>query len=112
MNGRRLRPPVVDSDLDQDVLGSRLGILNKDVEVAILSEDTRVEQLVLEFVTRTFPVRLDQIPVGKRSLWIFVKILQIGMRRSGVQVEVILLDVFAVITLAVRQSEQPLFEDG
>ena len=41
---------VVNADLDQDVLGRFLGILDEDVEVAILIEHARVEQFVLEFV--------------------------------------------------------------
>ena len=34
------------------------------------------------------------------------------MRGRAVEVEVVFLDVFAVIALAVGQSEQPFFEDG
>ena len=44
----RLGAAIVDGDLDQDVLGRRLGVLDEDVEVAVLVEDAGVEQLVLE----------------------------------------------------------------
>ena len=42
------RSAVADGDLDQDVLGRRLRVLDEDIEVAVLVEDAGVEQLVLE----------------------------------------------------------------
>jgi hypothetical protein len=47
-----LRTAIGDRNLDQDIFGRRLGVLDEHVEVAVVSENTRVEQLVLEFVSR------------------------------------------------------------
>jgi len=43
----RLRTAIGDADAYQDVLGGGLGVLDKDVEVAALIEDTGVGQLEL-----------------------------------------------------------------
>src|SRR6516225_6640869 len=42
---------------------------------------------------------------------IFIKILHVGVGRGAVEVEIIFLDVLAVIALAIGQPEQPLLED-
>src|SRR5215472_13119880 len=49
--------------------------------------------------------------IRKLRLWIFVQALHIGMRRRGVEVVIILFDVFAVIPLIASQAEQALFQD-
>ncbi len=42
---------------------------------------------------------------------IFVQVLHVRMCRRAVKVEVVFLDVLAVVALAIRQSEEALFED-
>ena len=54
---------------------------------------------------------LDKPIVRKRGLRIFVKGLEIGAGRSGIEIEVAFLDVFAVIPFAIRQTKQPFFEN-
>ena len=44
----RVGSAVVDADLDQHVLRRCFGILDEDVEVAILVENARVDQFVFE----------------------------------------------------------------
>ena len=48
---------------------------------------------------------------GIRRLRVLVEVLQVGVGRRRVEVEVVLLDVLAVVALAVGQAEQPLLED-
>ena len=109
--GRR-RPPVDRGDLHQDVLRATLGVLHEDVEVAVVLEDARVEQLVLHLVAGAPPVRLHQVGVGIGRLGILVEVLHVGVGRRAVEVEVVLLDVLAVVPLAVGQAEEALLEDG
>ena len=54
---------------------------------------------------------LDEVGVGERRLRILVEVLHVRVGRRAVEVEVVLLDVLAVIALAVGQAEQPLLED-
>ena len=107
----RLGAAVVDADPDEDVLGRLLGILDEHVQVAILIEDARVEQLVLELVPAPAPAGLDQVGVGERRLRVLVEVLHVRVGRRAVEVEVVLLDVLAVIALAVGQAEEALLED-
>ena len=107
----RFRAAVVDGDLDQDVLGRLLGILDEHVEVAVLVEHARIEQLVLELVPAPAAAGLDQIGVGIGRLRILVEVLHVRVGRRAVEVEVVLLDVLAVIALAVGQPEQAFLED-
>ena len=53
----------------------------------------------------------DQVVVGKRSLRILVLALQVGVGRRRVEVEPVLLDVLAVVALAVGEAEHPLLQD-
>jgi len=105
-----VRPPVVHGDLDQHVVGRRLGVLDEHVEVAVLGEDAGVQQLVLEIAATARPVGRHQVGVRVRRLWILVQELQVRMGRGAVQVEVVLLDVLAVVPLAVGQPEHPLLQ--
>ena len=107
----RLRAAVVDRDLDQDVFGRFLGVFDEHVEVAILVEDAGVEQFVLEFVAAAAAAGLDEIGVRKGRLRILVEVLHVRMGRRAVEVEVVLLDVLAVIAFAVGQAEQAFLED-
>ena len=104
-------PRLWTRDLDQDVLGRRLGVLDEHVEVAVLVEHAGVEQLVLELAAAAAAAGLDEVGVGERRLRILVEVLHVRVRRRAVEVEVVLLDVLAVVALAVGQAEQPLLED-
>ena len=54
----------------------------------------------------------DQPAVGKLGLRILVEELHVRVRRRVVEVEVVLLDVLAVVALDGREAEQPLLQDG
>ena len=101
----------MNADLDQQVFGGFLGILDKDVKIPILIEHTRVDQFVLELVSAPTSARIDQVFVWICRLRILVEILHVRMGRRTVEVEVVFLDVLTVIALAVGQAEEPLFED-
>ena len=105
------RAAVVDGDLDQDVFGRLLGILHEHVEVAVLVEHARIEQFVLELVPAAAAAGLDKVGIRERRLRILVEVLHVRMGRRAVEVEVVLLDVLAVIALAVGQAEQALLQD-
>lgn len=56
-------------------------------------------------------VRLHQVGVRKGRLRILVEILHVRVGRRAVEVEVVLLNILAMIALAVGQSEEPLLEN-
>ena len=107
-----VRSPVGRRNPYQDVFRPGFGVLHEDVEVSVLVENARVEQFVLHVVAVPPAVRLHQVGVGKGRLRILVETLHVRVRRRAVEVEVVFLDVLAVVALAVRQSEKPLLENG
>ena len=112
MDFRGLGTPIVDADLDQDILGRFLGVFHEHVEVTVLVEDAGVDQFVLGFLAASAAVGEHQLIIRIGGLRILVEVLHVGMGRRGIQVEVVLLEVLAVIALAVGQPERALFEDG
>ena len=107
----RFLAPVDHADPDQHLFRRRLGVLDEDIEVAVPVEEPGVEQLVLHLLAAAGAVHPDQIVVGEGILRVFVQQLQVGAGRGGVEVEVVLLHVLAVVALGVGQPEQPLLED-
>ena len=107
----RLRPPVDRRDLHQDVVRAVFGVLDEDVEVAVVLKDAGVEQFVLHLVAGAPAVRFHQISIGERRLRVLIEVLHVGMCRRAVEVEVIFFDVLAVVAFAVCEPEEPLLED-
>ena len=107
----RVRSPVDRRDAHEDVFRSALGVLHEHVEVAVVLEDAGVEELVLHLLAGAPAVGLHQVGVGIRRVRILVQKLHVRVGRRAIEVEVVLLDVLAVVPLAVGQSEEPLLED-
>ena len=107
-----VRSPVGSRDPHQDVLRTVFGIFHEDVEVAVVLEDASVEEFILHVVLRTTAVRLHQVGVRKRLLWVLVEILHVRVRRRAVEIEVILFHILAVVAFAVREAEEPFLQDG
>jgi hypothetical protein len=105
------RSAIARRNQNDDVVGRRFGVFDEDVEVTLLVEDAGIEQLVFHLLAGTRAIGNDEFVVRECALRIFVEILQVRVRRCGIEIEVILLDVFAVIALSVRQAEQPFFQN-
>ncbi len=111
MQGCGLLAPVVGGDLHQDVVRVGLGVFDIDVEIAVIVEHASVGQFEFRHLPGPAPVLLRQAFVRKRTLRIFVKHLQVGVGRGGVQVVVEFLHILAVVGFAVGEPEQPFLED-
>ena len=111
VHGGRLRPAVPDADPDEDVLRRRLRVFDEHVEVPVVVEDAGVDQLEFGLVARAVGVRGHELVVRIRPLRVLVEVLHVRVGRSAVEVEVVLLHVFAVVALAVGQAEEALLED-
>jgi hypothetical protein len=111
VEGRLVGPGVADPDLEDEVVGRRLGDVDGDLEVAVVVEDTGVEQLVLGLVAAPAGVHVDEVGVGERRLRVHVAPLHPGVRRGGVEVPPVLLGVLAVVALRPGKPEDPLLQD-
>ena len=107
----RLGAAIVDRELDEDVLRRFLGVLNEHVEVTVLVEDPGIDQLIFELVLSSAPVRFHEVGIRERRLGILVQVLHVRVRGRAIQVEVVLLDVLAVIALGVGEPEESLLKD-
>ena len=112
MDFGRLRPAVRRVIRIKMSSGVALAYSTNTSKVAVVLEDSGVQQLIFDFLPRLrfLPVA-EQIIVGIRRLRILVQILHVGMRRRGVQIEVILFNVLTVVAFAVGQAEEALFKD-
>ena len=107
----RLRTAVPDRQAHEDIVGRGLRVLDLDVEVPVLLEHAGVEQLELGGGAAPTAVFNDQALVRVGPLGVLVEPLHVRVGRGGVEVEVILLDVLAVVTLDAAEAEEAFLED-
>src|SRR5262245_40802798 len=108
---RRLRPADARRDADQHIVRRSLGVLHEQIEVTARIEDSRIQQLELGIGFSTAPILLAQLGIGERRLWILVEGFHEGVRGRGIEIEVALLHVLAMIALGAGQTEEALLED-
>ena len=108
---RRVAAAIGGDDFHQNVVGRRLCVGDLDIEVAVVVEDTGVEQFEFRLVGAAPPVLCHQLRIGKGLLRILVEHPHPAVARGAVEVVVELLDVLAVIALRIGQPEQALLED-
>ncbi len=111
VQGRCLRPLVGDPDLEVEVGGISLGVGRLDLPVAVLVEDSGVEELVLGLAAVPTAVLGDEVVVGEGALGVVVAPLQVGVAGSGIEIPPVLLGVLAVVALRTGEPEDPLLED-
>ena len=107
----RFSPAVVDGNADQYVVRALLRVFDENVEVTVILKDAGVEQFVFELLARALRVLLEQLCVRKFVLRVLVQILHVRVRWRAIDVEVVLLHIFAVVALAVGEAEQALLQD-
>src|SRR5207249_1535182 len=74
-------------------------------------KNTRVEQLKRALVFPAPRIFLDELLIRKLRLRVFVERLRVGMRRRGVEVEILLFHILAVISLRIAQTKKALFQN-
>ena len=113
MDGGRLRAAVMDRHPHQQIVRPRLGVLDLDIEVAVIIEKAGIDQL--EFHRRRTTatcIFIDQPLIGKRRLRQLVEHPRISIARDGIKIIIELLDVLAMAALAIGKTIQPLLQDG
>src|SRR2546423_5335072 len=71
-----------------NIFGTGLGILNEDVEVAVIVEDAGIQQLILHSAAVTPAVLLHQLTIKELPLWGLVLHLYVAVGGGGIEVEV------------------------
>jgi len=98
-------------DSGQDLLWGFFRILHIHIKITVILEYTRVQQFVFELIVGASPIGCYQVSVGIFSLWIFVEPFHVGMRGRRIEIEVVLFDILAVVSLAVSEPKEPLFNN-
>ena len=106
-----LRSAVMRGNTNQNIFRAGLGILDKDVEIAVLIEDARFNQLEFQITPGPPPVFLHQAGVGVFRLGVFVQEFHIRVSRRVIQVKVVFLHVLAVVALVSAEAKQPFLQD-
>src|SRR5215472_13610921 len=112
MKPRRLRATIVHGNTDQQVLRPIFRVLDKYVKVAVLIEDSGIKKFIFEILPGAALVGFNQIQIREFALRILVEVLHVGVSGSAVNIEVVLLHVFAMIAFAVGKPEETLLQDG
>src|ERR1700691_6588923 len=97
MQHRVFRAPIESFDAYADVLGIRLGILNEDIEIAVVIENARIEQFELRTLSGAAAVFFHQMGIRELSLWVFVKHPHVAVRGGVVEEEKIFFYVSPVL---------------
>src|SRR5579863_1778169 len=117
-NGRKyvqrcsLRAAVPCSNLNEDVFGRALSVLDEDVKITVVVKNAGVEKFIFGLLPRTASILCNQIVIGISALRIFVEILHVGVRGGTIEVEIIFLYVLAVIPFTVGQAKEAFLQDG
>ena len=106
-----LGAPVVNGKPRHEVVGRGLGVFDRHIEVALAVEHSGVDELEFGIALAAAAVLTHQPVVGKLPLRVLVEHLQIRVRGCRVEVEVVFLDVLAVVSLLAAEAEHPLLED-
>ena len=64
MDRGRFRTTIAHLDAYADVFRARLGILDKDVKIALGIEDARIEQFILPLIMAQLSTLLDELLIG------------------------------------------------
>src|SRR5580658_5100019 len=110
MKRGRVRPAIENLYAYANIFRRFFSVLNENIEVAIVVKDARIEQLKLS-PRAASTAFLDQPVIRILTLRIFVEHPHIAVRRSVVQMEPILLHIFAVIPLIRREPKHALFQN-
>jgi hypothetical protein len=108
MQRRRLGAAVDRANADQDIVRASFGVFDKHVEIAVVVEDARVEQLVLRVVLAAAGVLGHQIGIGVDSLRVLVEHPHPRVRGRRVQVKVVFFDILTMVAFGAGQPKQAL----
>jgi hypothetical protein len=109
MKACRLRPSVANRYAHENVIRTDLCVFKKDVEVAIILEDACIDKLILEVFPGTSAICLNKIHIRVLTLGILIEVFHVAVCGRRVEIEVILLNVFAVVSFTIGKTEEAFF---
>ena len=98
-------------DADAHILRISLGILDGNIKISVLGENSRIEQLVFQTTAGAGAIYIHQVFVGVLRMRVLVEIPHVGVSWRVIGVKIVLFDVFAVIAFAAGHSEKAFFQN-
>src|SRR5262249_9385184 len=89
-----------------------LGIFDEHIEVAVGVEAAGIDELEFRICPIAAPILFDQLVVREGCLRVFVEVLHVGMCGCRIEVEIIFLDVFAMVSFVAGQTVEALLQNG
>src|SRR5690349_1953821 len=111
MQGSGIGPTIDDRGSHQHVVHILFRILDEDVEIAALVEDAGIDQLILLLPAATGAVHFYELLIRILRMRVLIQEFHVRVRRRGIEVIVILLDVLAVIAFRPAQAEQAFLQN-
>ena len=110
MDGRRLRAAIRHRGANELIIGSVLGVFERDVEKAVLAQNAGIPELEFALAFRSPGVAPNEFLVRISRLRITISHPHVGMRWRVVFVEENLLPILAVVPLRAGEAEEPLLQ--
>ncbi len=109
--GSCIRATIDDADANQHIFGAGLGVINNDIEIAIIIKNACFNQLVFRFIAAPAAVFFHQMLIREFLLGVFVEPAHEAMGGGIQQMKKVILDVLPMIPLTIAQSEGSLLQD-
>src|SRR5678816_2335946 len=77
VKARVIGAAVADRYAHQNVIWTLFSVFDKDVEVAVVIEDARIEKLVFEVIARTSAICLDKIYIRVLTLGVLIEVFHV-----------------------------------
>src|SRR5215472_9379588 len=106
------RAAIESGDSNEDVFHIRFGIFDKDIEIAVVGKNSRIEQFKFRLGSAAPRVFFDQSFVGEFGLRILVQHAHVAVRGSRIEIEIALLYILAVVALIPGHAKEAFLEDG
>src|SRR5678815_2483541 len=89
VKARLIGPAVADGYAHQNVIWTFFSVFDKDIEVAVVIEYTRIDKLVFEVIARTFAICLNKIYIRVLTLGVLIEVFHVPVCGCRVEIEVI-----------------------
>ena len=111
MERTSLRPSVMCRNSYPYSLRVALGINDVDIPISVISEYPGIQEVKTWVLSGAPPILLNEKGIGILSLRVLVEVMKVTVAGRGIQIEVVLFDVFTMISLFPGKAKGTFFQD-
>src|SRR5215472_817164 len=105
------RAAIESGDSNEDVFHIRFGIFDKDIEIAVVGKNSRIEQFKFPLASAASRVFFEQSLVGEFGLRVLVQHAHVAVCGSRIEIEIALFHILAVVALVPGHAKEAFLED-